>query len=347
LLLSLTLSPVLSGNTALLEACREDRLESVKGLVASGSDLTRANRHGQIALEASVDALCVSLCVTLFCNPAFVTLPDPIQVARESQYDSCALWLQQVMTEGARKVVLHERRQREAEAGERFRRASILSPLAAHQAAEEEQEARDLTNALIQVSLRGNHHELKAILEKKADPAAVRESDGTSALLWAARLARHSVLEVMAQAGTPMDAEVGTGKTALGEACAWGLPETVKCLVSLHADLNHETATGATPLCTAIEFGQKEVCHALIQAQASVNILPRDGETPLCTAIRVEEADLVTALIEANADPEAENSKGVTAVRLASELGVEAVVLAVTEGMAKDKKGTPPSLPLV
>ena len=107
----------------------------------------------------------------------------------------------------------------------------------------------------------------------------VRASDGTSALLWASRLARHAVLETMAKGGCDLDAEVGTGKTALGEAAAWGLPGTIQCLVTLKASLDHETATGATPLCTAIEFGNKEAVTALIEARLAA---PPPSGHPAC-----------------------------------------------------------------
>jgi len=162
------------GKTALMEACRVDALESVKALVASGADIVRCNRFGQ----------------------------TPLEIARESKFDQCALWLQAVMSEGARSAIIQERREREAKAQENFE--------ALQDAAAEEEEAKNLTNALIQATLRGHIGEVKTLLVKKADPAAVRGSDGSSALLWASRLARHSVIEEMRQAGTSMDSEVDT-----------------------------------------------------------------------------------------------------------------------------------------
>ena len=129
----------------------------------------------------------------------------------------------------------------------------------------------------------------------------------------------------------------------MGEACAWGLPETVSFLLTQGAGRDHETSTGATPLCTAVEFGHLATVECLIEAGAEVNLESKDGETPLMMAVRVQEHDIMSALLEANADAELPNKNGKTVLSVAHDNaegnGGQEVLKLIKNGIGKDREG--------
>jgi ankyrin repeat protein len=139
----------------------------------------------------------------------------------------------------------------------------------------------------------GDVSAVRARLAAGADANEV-ESDGSSALLWAAY---HSS------------------------------PELISLLLASGADPNRANGFGVTPLLQASRNGDVETMRALLAGGADVAQAVRDGETPLMAAARTGNEGAVQLLLDNGGDPNAaETLEGQTALMWAAVEGHLAIV---------------------
>ncbi|HLQ77966.1 MAG TPA: ankyrin repeat domain-containing protein [Terriglobia bacterium] len=159
---------------------------------------------------------------------------------------------------------------------------------------------------------------LKALLKQRADVNAA-QSDGTTALHWAAH---------------------------------WNDAEAVTLLLRAGANAKAANRYGATPLSEAVVSGSAAMIEALLSAGASAKTMTtEDGETVLMTAARSGNTDAVRILLDRGADVNAkENYKGQTALMwAASERHPDVVKLLMAHGAdwkvrSIDRETKPPRL---
>src|SRR5712671_3033626 len=159
---------------------------------------------------------------------------------------------------------------------------------------------------------------LKALLKQRADVNAA-QSDGTTALHWAAH---------------------------------WNDAEAVTLLLRAGANAKAANRYGATPLSEAVVSGSAAMIEALLSAGASAKTLTtEDGETVLMTAARSGNTDAVRILLDRGADVNAKESyKGQTALMwAASERHPDVVKLLMAHGAdwkvrSIDRETKPPRL---
>lgn len=205
---------------------------------------------------------------------------------------------------------------------------------------------------------------LHAVLEQGAR-TDVRDADGNSLLMLAAK--RHHVTALAALLGVGLDvnARNGAGDTPLaiaagkseyelmvvGIGLALGQDRTslmklifrpaqkstesaatarrleaVKLLLAAEADPNVADTGGDTPLLEATRSGDAELVSLLIAAGAQVNVRSAAGNTALLHAAQFGLQEIAAILLEADADIAVTNSEGHTPLELAEAGGHEAVV---------------------
>lgn len=142
---------------------------------------------------------------------------------------------------------------------------------------------------------------VRSMLAAGADANAA-QSDGTTALHWAAY---HDDLEManrLLEAGADADARNRYGVPPLSSACTNRNGQLVRLLVEAGADANAVLDGGETVLMTAARAGDVSSVQALLEAGADPTAEERNGQTALMWAAAEGHAQVVDVLIEAGAD---------------------------------------------
>jgi ankyrin repeat protein len=209
---------------------------------------------------------------------------------------------------------------------------------------------------------------VRALLAAGADPG-IRDLDGRTALMEAARLGSMASMRALLAAGAGPDAVAMNGTTALLQGILAARQEAIPPLLAAGADPNQPDRQGRT----ALMLGPKkefvggtdvvaEVIRPLLAAGADPNRRDRYGRTALMYAVgkkwdssyregiqpledkgNPDAGKLVDALLAAGAQPDLADDKGRTALMYAAEAcSVDATNSLIDAGASvhqKDKKG--------
>lgn len=140
--------------------------------------------------------------------------------------------------------------------------------------------------------------------------------------------------------------------TALGVAAELGHTKTVKVLLAHGADIEFENKAGEAAIFLAAGNGHVEVVQYLINSGADVDSRNCELTTPLMAACQGSHLEMVKLLLLNGANFEIADMRGETAMRLAANSGVEAIILALIDaGAGIDARemwfGTPLQTPLL
>lgn len=91
-------------------------------------------------------------------------------------------------------------------------------------------------------------------------------------------------------------------------------PGTIKRFLAAGANVNAQDGTGETALIQAAVHGYTKIVQILIEADAQPNIKNSDGDTALMFAALYNHADMVKALLAVGANPNITNEDGDTAL---------------------------------
>jgi uncharacterized protein len=187
----------------------------------------------------------------------------------------------------------------------------------------------------------GDIEEARRLIAAGMDVNAL-ESDGTSAVLWAAYQADPDLVRVLISAGADPNTANNFGVTPLLQASRYGDAPTIAALLEGGADITAATRAGETPLHAAARTGRVEGVKLLLEHGADPNAVEElEGQTPLMWAAADGHLGVVDALLEAGADPNAQArvsdlkersrrtdfpSGGFTALMWATRNGDEAIV---------------------
>jgi uncharacterized protein len=151
----------------------------------------------------------------------------------------------------------------------------------------------------------GKVESVRALLARRADPNAA-ESDGTTALHWAAHHDNLAAADLLIKAGANVRAANRYGVTPLWLASVNGSAPMVERLLSAGADPNTSMPEGDTALMTAARTGNVAAVRALLTRGAHVNAQEQwKGQTALMWAAAGNNAAAIEALVEAGADVQA------------------------------------------
>jgi ankyrin repeat protein len=110
------------------------------------------------------------------------------------------------------------------------------------------------------------------------------DSEGWTALHWAARQSNVAALETLLAAGAAVEAATTRGETPLNLASQYGETATIEALLAAGAAVEAAMNGGYTPLHWAAQDGQTAALEALLAAGAAVGAETNEGFTPLDVA---------------------------------------------------------------
>ena len=151
----------------------------------------------------------------------------------------------------------------------------------------------------------GNKAAVLALLNKATDVNAP-ETDGSTALHWAAYDDNSELIDTLIHAGANATAVNRYGITPLYSACVNGNATIVRMLLNAGADPNTALPEGETALMTAARTGKEDAVKVLLDAGADPNAKEAwRGQTALMWAAAEGHADVIRALITSGANIEA------------------------------------------
>lgn len=205
-------------------------------------------------------------------------------------------------------AVMHERTLRRA-AG--LAAAAVLASAAAAAA----------ERPLIEAVRAGDAAAVRGLLARGADPGAP-ETDGTTALHWAAHHDHGEIAGLLLDAGAAVDAANRYGVTPLALASVNGGAAMIARLLDAGADPNRPNPEGETPLMTAARTGGADAVGTLLARGAEVDAVEGwRGQTALMWAAAQNQTAAVEALLDAGADPRARSGRGFTPLLFAAREG--------------------------
>lgn len=175
-------------------------------------------------------------------------------------------------------------------------------------------------------------HSLADAVERQDDTAITRllsegcdineaQTDGMTALIWAAYHDDTKLATRLIDAGADVKATNRYGISALYAACLNGNGDIVQQLLEAGTDPDTARDGGETALMTAARTGKLDAVHALIDARADVNAKEHKGQTALMWAAADGHAAVVDALIEAGAEYQEPLRSGFTPLCFAARNG--------------------------
>jgi len=125
------------------------------------------------------------------------------------------------------------------------------------------------------------------------------DEDGWTALIWACRWGRTSIVQTLLAAGTNLDIQTTSGDTALIWASQSGRTDIVHLLIQSGAHLNLQTNNGNTALIWAASCGWVDIVNILLQSKAWLHLQTNDGYTALSCARGSQREMIATLLVAA------------------------------------------------
>jgi len=188
---------------------------------------------------------------------------------------------------------------------------------------------------------RGDRQAVLALLKTRADVNAP-QSDGATALHWAAYLDDADTTALLIRAGAKVDTPNNYGVTPLALASGNGNAAVIDQLLKGGADPNRAVRAGETPLMLAARTGNAEAVKVVLSAGATVDAKETwNGQTALMWAAAAGHAPVVQVLIDHRADVHARSNSGATPLLFAARRGDVAAVRALLAAGAAVKVARP------
>ncbi len=177
-------------------------------------------------------------------------------------------------------------------------------------------------NELHKVARSGDIEAVSALIANGADVLELDKAVGTP-LHWAAARGHSEVVQLLLEAGTPVDAIGSTADkfTPLQLAATGGSVATVEQLVAAGADVTYGEHEGSgTALHIAAGQGHTDVVALLLEIGADPSIEVSNGYAtlPIHWAASAGETDVVRLFLESGVSVDASSSVGTTALHLAA-----------------------------
>jgi ankyrin repeat protein len=174
---------------------------------------------------------------------------------------------------------------------------------------------------LIEAAKTGDERQVRTLIEAHPELLTARLPSGESPVMAALYRGHLGLAAVLIDLGAELDvfAAAATGNLA-------GLKRALA-----HPDAVHAYAyDGWTALHLAAFFGQLEAARMLVQAGADANAVSRNSleNTPLHAAAAGKHESVAILLLESGADPESIDGGGYTAMRIAEENTLSALLAA-------------------
>jgi ankyrin repeat protein len=194
----------------------------------------------------------------------------------------------------------------------------------------------------------GDKQTVQALLKKHADVNAP-QSDGATALHWAAYLEDAETATALIHAGAKVDAANNYGVTPLALAATNGNAAIIEQLLKAGANLEGGVRASETPLMLAARSGKVDALNVLVNAGAKINARESwNGQSALMWAAAEGHAPVVQALIDGGADVHARSNAGTTPLLFAVRKGnIDCVKELLAAGADVNEKRPDLSTPLL
>jgi len=161
--------------------------------------------------------------------------------------------------------------------------------------------------ALMQAIDENNITRFRELIESGADLEQMKERDGNTALILAARAGQEDFVTALIKAGANLEHVNKNGNTALHLAIG---PEegSLKALIEAGANVNHTNNKGVTVLMSAALY--PDSVRALLQAGANVELTDNEGKTVLMYAIEGGDLQTIEIIEEALKELELKKTAG-------------------------------------
>eukprot|EP01087_Luapelamoeba_hula_P024570 TRINITY_DN940_c0_g3_i1.p1 TRINITY_DN940_c0_g3~~TRINITY_DN940_c0_g3_i1.p1 ORF type:complete len:792 (-),score=144.31 TRINITY_DN940_c0_g3_i1:57-2432(-) len=278
------------GNTPLLHACINAKLDAVEFLLMHGSSIRETNKTGITCLLYAADKGNLEMVKFLLSKGASVEERDkyqntPLLLAAGSNYTESMAIIQYLMEQGASITEKNK-----------FGRTSLL--------------LATWSNSL---------EKIKFFLAHGSD---INEKDGeNTALLWAARHGDVEMVRYLVACGASLKDKDPYGNTPLLLATFGGKLEMVKFLLDNGSSLLEANNSMCTSLCWAAEKGFLDIAKFLISRGASIKERDLYGNTPLLYATLGGQLDCVEYFLSVGSRIDEKNTIGCTALTWACQKG--------------------------
>jgi len=180
-----------------------------------------------------------------------------------------------------------------------------------------------------------------SLLKQRADVNAP-QSDGATALHWAAYLDDAETTTLLIRAGAKVDTSNTYGVTPLALACSNGNAAIIEQLLKGGADPNHAIRAGETPLMLAARAGSVEAVNLLLRAGVQIDAKEKwNGQTALMWAAAAGHGAVVQTLVDHKANVRARSNAGTTPLLFAVRRGDMSAVRALVAAGADVKEKRP------
>jgi len=170
----------------------------------------------------------------------------------------------------------------------------------------------------------------------------IAQSDGATALHWAAHWNDVSTAALLIRAHARINAADDHGVTPLSLASTNGSIEMVDLLLRAGANANAALISGETPLMTASRTGSAAVVQLLLARGADIRAKEHEsGQTALMWAVAERHLDVIRLLVESGADVNARSLAGFTPLMFAAQQGIVEAAAALVAAGADVNAATP------
>ncbi|CAL1539364.1 unnamed protein product [Lymnaea stagnalis] len=292
-------------NTLTMLAIRNNSLDIVEVLIASGAVVNPRNKFGDLALHYA--AKCKNSQIMQIVLEKFVDSNGKEMTKLGSKRRKCT----------HEKIfnldMLNNRSETPLYKAAAYGRWKNVKLLLEHGASTNIHSDNGNT-ALMRALKHGFENVAKTLLAAEAD-VNIRNKRGENALLIAAKSGCTEMVKLLIQARADPLSSTNMGNTGLSLAANKDIAEL---FVQAGADVNLRNVHGQTPLHCAVKKSKTDVFKLLLAHGANVNMKDFYGNTPLIIADHVLQSDIILSLIRAKADVNIQNKKGKTALMYAT-----------------------------
>ena len=176
-------------------------------------------------------------------------------------------------------------------------------------------------NPLVEAVKSVDRAAVRSMLQTRPD-VNIAESDGSTALYWAAERNDVEIAQLLIGAGANVAARTRYGATPLTMASLNGNAALIETLLKAGADANTATTDGETVLMIAARTGVAAAVKSLLAHGANPNSVENHrGQSALMYAASEGHTETVQALIDGGADAKARSGQGWTALLFAARDG--------------------------
>lgn len=201
--------------------------------------------------------------------------------------------------------------------------------VAAAKAEAEKPEPVPDTSEVVHAIRQGDHHRIRSLLARKADPNV--EVGATTPLLAAVARGDAIAAKLLLAAGADANRTAGDAPSPLLAAIEKTDVDVATALLGGGADPNLATGRIGPPLVLAARKGSLALIKLLLENKADANGKSSAGDTPLMLAARQGKTELVVPLLEAGVDVNAANNNQMTTLMYALDVNRPEVVKLLLE----------------